>query len=28
VVYDQAKKKGRTVISIENDWKRIFEFEK
>jgi hypothetical protein len=28
MVYDQAKKKGRTVISMENDWKSIFSFDK
>jgi phosphoserine phosphatase len=27
-LYDEAKKKGWTVISMKNDWKRIFEFEK
>jgi phosphoglycolate phosphatase-like HAD superfamily hydrolase len=26
--YDQAKKDGWTVISMKNDWKRIFAFEK
>jgi len=26
-LYDEAKKKGWTVISIKNDWKRIFSFE-
>jgi hypothetical protein len=26
-VYDEAKKKGWTVISMKNDWKRIFAFE-
>ena len=25
-LYDEAKKKGWTVISMKNDWKRIFEF--
>ena len=25
-LYDEAKKKGWTVISMENDWKRIFAF--
>ena len=25
---DEAKKKGWTVISMKNDWKRIFDFEK
>ena len=24
---DEAKKKGWTVISIKNDWKRVFAFE-
>jgi len=24
---DKAKKKGWTVISMENDWKRIFAFD-
>ena len=24
---DEAKKKGWTVISMKNDWKRIFAFE-
>ena len=27
VLYDQAKKQGWTVISMKNDWKRIFSFE-
>jgi phosphoglycolate phosphatase-like HAD superfamily hydrolase len=27
VLYDEAKQKGWTVISIKNDWKRIFAFE-
>ena len=27
-LYDEAKKKGWTVISMKNDWKRIFAFEK
>jgi phosphoserine phosphatase len=27
VLYDEAKKKGWTVISMKNDWKRIFAFE-
>ena len=27
VLYDEAKKKGWTVISMKNDWKRIFTFE-
>ncbi len=26
-LYDEAKAKGWTVISIKNDWKRIFSFE-
>ena len=26
-LYDEAKKKGWTVISMKNDWKRIFKFE-
>jgi phosphoglycolate phosphatase-like HAD superfamily hydrolase len=26
-LYDQAKKQGWTVISMKNDWKRIFAFE-
>jgi hypothetical protein len=26
-LYDEAKKKSRTVISMKNDWKRIFPFE-
>ncbi len=26
-VYDEAKKKGWIVISIKNDWKRVFAFE-
>jgi len=25
--YDEAKKKGWTVISMKNDWKRIFAFD-
>ncbi len=25
--YDEAKKKNWTVISMKNDWKRIFAFE-
>jgi hypothetical protein len=25
-LYDQAKKNGWTVISMKNDWKRIFSF--
>jgi hypothetical protein len=27
VLYDQAKKQGWTVISMKNDWKRVFSFE-
>ena len=27
VLYDEAKRKGWTVISMKNDWKRIFAFE-
>ena len=26
-LYDEAKKHGWVVISIKNDWKRIFSFE-
>ena len=26
-LYDQAKKQGWGVISMKNDWKRIFAFE-
>jgi hypothetical protein len=26
-LYDEAKKKGWSVISMKNDWKRIFAFE-
>jgi hypothetical protein len=26
-LYDEARKKGWTVISMKNDWKRIFAFE-
>jgi hypothetical protein len=26
-LFDEAKKDGRTVISMKNDWKRIFAFE-
>jgi hypothetical protein len=26
-LYDQAQKQGRTVISMKNDWKKIFAFE-
>ena len=27
-LYDQAKKDGWIVISMKNDWKQIFTFEK
>ena len=27
-LYDEAKKDGWTVISMKNDWKRIFAWEK
>jgi hypothetical protein len=27
-LYDEARSKGWTVISIKKDWKRIFAFEK
>jgi phosphoglycolate phosphatase-like HAD superfamily hydrolase len=27
-LYDEAKKNGWTVISMKNDWKRVFSFEK
>ena len=27
-LYDEAKKKGWTVISMKNDWKQIFSFDK
>jgi len=27
VLYDEAKKQGWTVISMKNDWKRIFTFD-
>jgi len=27
VLHDEAKKQGWTVISMKNDWKRIFAFE-
>ena len=27
-LYDEAKKKGWSVIRIKNDWKRVFAFEK
>ncbi|MGA7318713.1 MAG: hypothetical protein WBX22_32635 [Silvibacterium sp.] len=26
-LYDEASSKGWTVISMKNDWKRIFAFE-
>jgi hypothetical protein len=26
-LYDEAKKNGWAVISMKNDWKRIFTFE-
>ena len=26
-LWDEAKKKGWTVISVKKDWKRIFAFE-
>jgi hypothetical protein len=26
-LFDEAKKRGRTVISMKNDWKKIFAFE-
>ena len=26
-LYDEAKKKGWTVISMKNDWRKIFAFE-
>jgi len=26
-LYDEAKKDGRTVISMKNNWKRLFSFE-
>jgi hypothetical protein len=26
-LYDEAKKNGWSVISMKNDWKRIFAFE-
>jgi len=26
-LYNEAKKNGWTVISMKNDWKRIFAFE-
>jgi hypothetical protein len=27
VLYDEAKKDGWTVISMKDDWKRIFSFD-
>ena len=27
-LYDEAKSKGWNVISMKNDWKRIFTFDK
>ncbi len=27
-LYDEAKAKGWTVISMKNDWKRIFDWQK
>jgi hypothetical protein len=27
-LYDEAKQRGWSVISIKNDWKRVFAFEK
>jgi hypothetical protein len=27
-MYDMVKKDGWTVISMKNDWKRIFAFDK
>ena len=27
-LYDEAKSKGWSVISMKNDWKRIFSFDK
>lgn len=26
-LYDEAKQQGWTIISMKNDWKRIFAFE-
>ncbi len=26
-LYDEAKKKGWVLISMKNDWKRVFAFE-
>jgi hypothetical protein len=26
-LYDEAKKDGWTVISMKNEWKRVFSFE-
>jgi hypothetical protein len=27
-LYDQAKKQGWTIISVKNDWKTVFPFER
>jgi hypothetical protein len=27
-LYDEAKQRGWSVISIKNDWKQVFAFEK
>ena len=27
-LYDEAKKRGGTVISMKNDWKQVFSFPK
>jgi hypothetical protein len=27
-LYDEAKAKGWTVISMKNDWKKVFDWEK
>ena len=27
-LFDEAKKRGWTVISMKDDWKRVFAFEK
>jgi len=27
-LYDEAKKKGWIVVSMKNDWKHIFSFDK
>jgi hypothetical protein len=26
-LYDEAKRNGWTVISMKNDWKRLFQFD-